>query len=123
MEILDFIDLFDLKQSFIENIGFEYFNNQIVLTVFLCNSKQPTYQDHEPNNIIGNFVFTGVQEIGLDKKPFRLNSNEIVEILYKHLNGDLYKLFIVFHDSEQKALITLSFTTSGVEWDPINPYI
>lgn len=59
MNIITLMEQFYLHDSFIENIGYKFFKDQLVLTVNFCNWAQSNYKEGEPENIIGNFIFVG----------------------------------------------------------------
>lgn len=113
------MNTFDLHDSSIENIGHEFFEDQFVITIYLCNWRQLDYTEDQPKNIFGNLIFSGVKEVALNPKPFKLYSNEILNVIHEQNVGDLDKITIVFLTQDEKGFAELSFKAKTVEWDPM----
>lgn len=118
MNITNFIQEFNLYDSFIENIGNTFFKNQLVITVDLCKWQQPDYKDGQPDHVIGNFVFSGVQDITLDMGYFTIHNNSILEV-HHDIKYALSKISIVFLVSESPWATIITFKADSVVWNPI----
>ncbi len=119
MDILSFMNQFDLHDSGIENIGHEFYEDQLIITINLCNWRQTSFKDDQKKNIVGNLVFSGVKEIEIEPKHFVVDGNDIINVIHKQQIGDLDKIIIVFLTQEPKGFVELSFKAKSVEWDPL----
>lgn len=129
MKILQFIEQFYLHDSSIENIGNDFFKDQLVMTVNLCNWAQKTYRPGiDPDHYIGNCVFKNVTMIAKDPADFVFQSNQILEVNYEVFSGDLVKvnfyLMLLANTSPDKGnpIVALSITATDVEWVAFETY-
>lgn len=130
MNIATFIEQFYLHDSSINNIGYEFFKNQFVITINMCNWMQDNFKEgQDPDHLIGNFIFKDAQEIKECPSGLLLHSNEILEVHLEQSHNDLDKLtfFIMIFDpstpyKQSKPIVSLSFKAKEVEWIPIESY-
>lgn len=118
MNLLTFMKRFYLHDSLIENLSFNSFDNELIMTVNFCNWQQPYFKPHNPQNIIGNFIFKGVMDLSLTPSIIKLNSNEINVVHYLE-NDDLESLEFVILGNREMDVIQLNFKAESVEWIPI----
>ncbi len=118
MDIKTFKEHFYLKYSLVENIGFEFYKNQLVITLNFANWMQETYDQTQPQHIIGNFVFTGVSDIKISQEHFFLSSNEILDLSEEIISKDSNVVDIGFEAPEPEGFIVLSFRAQAVDWEP-----
>ncbi len=120
IDITTFFHEFSFKDSVLENIGYEFYNNQIVITInWFDHSWSSSEKDDQ--RILVNFVFDGAKEIVINPQLFTLDSNKILEVEYEQSTNDLDKIIFVFCASE--GSVELSFKAKSVECEPLNPYI
>ena len=117
MDILNFVKKFDLHDSTIENIGHEFFEGQLIITINLCNWRQLTFENGQQENVVGNLIFSDISEVEIDPKKFTCDSNEIIEVKHEQSNRD--KIVIIFHAERDKEIVELSFKAKEVEWVPL----
>lgn len=130
MKILQFIEQFYLHDSSIENIGNDFFKDQLVMTVNLCNWAQNTYcPGIDPDHYIGNFVFKNVTMIAKDPADFIFESNQILDVNYEVFSEDLvqvtfYIMLLATNTSQDKGnpIVALSITATDVEWAAFETY-
>ncbi len=123
MDILHFINRVKLRNSTIINIGYKLFNDQFAITVDLFDWSFLDCGEVEPGRVFGNFIFLGVTDVAIESKYFVLKNNKILDIAYDRINDNLYKITLIFFASDDTEVVTLSFKTIGVEWEPIYPYL
>lgn len=123
MNISTFMEQFNLHDSWLENIGFSFFKDQLVLTVILCNWAQDHFrQGIDEDQVIGNFIFKGVKNIDLDIEFDAEKGLEIMNVSYIQSDEGLDVITFVIEVGKHEDILLLSFQAKEVEWIPLEAY-
>ncbi len=130
MRILEFVEQFYLHDSSLENLSYDAFKDQLILTVNLSNWAQDNFnKDVDQDHVIGNFIFNGVNEVCMNPHYFYYSRQNIINVDYiKNENGTDKLVFVVSFDEKDHcysaghSAFELSFVASSVEWQPFEFY-
>lgn len=121
MDISKLNNFFDLQNSCVENIGYEFYNNQIVITLDCHQFERGERQEGKAKGHLINFIFQGAKEVEFSSQHFTLDNNKVIEVSYEYFDDDIPQMTIVFLAKE--GIMELSFKATGVKCEPLNPYI
>ncbi len=119
MKIPFFKENYYLKYSLIHNVGYEFYDKQLVITIDFANWMQKSYDENQPGHTLGNLIFSGVENITISEKNFILNSNEILDLRSELISSDPNIVQIGFMVDEPEGFVILTFKALEVEWLPI----
>ena len=79
MNLREMVDKFDLHDSLVEKI--EYYPHAKILEIYieLCNWRQRSYNDNDPEIISGKFIFSRVSDYLITPFAKTFDSEEILE--------------------------------------------
>ena len=80
------INKYDLHDSLIENIKYLQHEKKLMIEIELCNWKQSSYHDGEPEMLKMLIGFTGVKKYWIDPETMAFQSDEILETIL--IKGD-----------------------------------
>ena len=129
MKLKDLEETFDLHDSGIDAIHYVPYKRMLILDVTLCNWRQSSYRENDPELVEGHFTFLNVAKVDVNftgEKHAILASNVLMrdndstiltadflekeEALQIALNGD---------DSEDITILTI--VAQEVTWKEISP--
>jgi hypothetical protein len=74
------ISKYYLHDSLVEDIRYLQDEKKLKLEIELCNWRQPSYQDGEPEILKLDFIFTDVTKFEMEPETMLFESDEILEI-------------------------------------------
>lgn len=114
MKITTLTEIFNLVGSSVENIGYGYLKNQIVITIH-C-----TQFEHMQDGSLVNFIFDGVVDVIATPATFNLQSNKIISIQCLPSINHFFSVIFTFESSE--GPIKIDFKAKSFDAEFLNPY-
>lgn len=115
MDISIFQEQFNVHDSYIENIGFELLNGNLIITLNFCNWAQADYEPNQPENLIGNLTFQEASGVHISNQYLALHDNRILDVRQEELDI----LTFVIEVPEPEGITLLSFRAKSVAWEPL----
>ena len=103
---------YDLHDSIIKNIVFDYASASVRLYISLCNWRQKTYTEDMPEIIDTVFVFEGVSEFSAENGNIAVTETEIS--CCEHIRGEHDGLMIKAFDYKNGDYIKIIITAETV---------
>jgi len=72
---------YNLHDSLIESVVHDAINNNVIITIDLCNWLQSNYVEEEPENKIVHMIFEKIKQFDVRFEFYNFDSNEILEVI------------------------------------------
>ncbi|ASR46490.1 hypothetical protein P4H71_11625 [Paenibacillus kribbensis] len=117
MKPSEFIKMYTLFDSLVEDLKYNEVEKQLKLTLELCQWKQSFYVETEPEMQLGILIFSDVTFYKTEPQLFNLDSSEILEVDLLPCDGEDECIKMVLNGLDD--VIVLSIQSNEVEWKEI----
>lgn len=109
MKISDLINKYDFHDSSVRNLTFSQEKKEVIIEIVFCNWRQLSYEEGEPEILMGRLVFTDVFAYNMDANSLIFDDDEILSFtLVPNANGkeeilEIYLLSIIFSEKKHET--------------------
>lgn len=110
------ISKYFLHDSMVEDIKYLHNEKKLTIEMELCNWKQASYEDSDPETTFGNLVFNGVKKFEIEQGSVSFDSDEILEaeVTQTSDDSDTEIIKMILRGSDDVKVIIIQ--ACDVEW-------
>jgi len=116
LKLSELIDRYNLHDSLVENIKYLQEKRQVVLEIELCNWKQDSYRDSDPEMTLMSLLFHDVDKCEISPDSGTYDSDEIleIEVVQGSNNTDSEAIKIILRGNDDVKILQIQ--ANDVEW-------